>query len=281
MKKSTANTNAVNVSVSWNTWSFGEQFAMASFFATEGMAVADKLNNKSETQITNYADRHGMQYIAPVKDAVKPKRSITRSRWTDEDDVVLKKMYPTTPAEEIRRHLSGNKSVSAIQNRASKCGIYKEGRGPLRNWSFEEYVIINAYYPTEGLDVAKRLKDRTPVAIAQYAAKCGIKSNTKKKWYITEAEKQIFIELRDKGAKYCANLTNRSLTTVYRWFKILDGVQRPAKHYNHWTDADIAFLCENYGKMPVAEIAKALGRSKQAIYSYVNKLNVTKKAIAA
>lgn len=259
-------------------WTYSEMYIMSAMYPTDGMAVAKLLTEKTPSQIKRYAAKHGLKYTSPTKNET-PVAPITRSRWTKKDDEILAKNYPTRDVEEIRQMLSGTHTACAIRMRAHQNGIYKEGRRRPKPWTFEEYVIVNAYYPTEGKAAAARLERRTERDVMQFAARMKLKSNVARgRKGVTPAEMKIFKEFRDKGAKYCAKLTGRSLPTVYKYFKVIDSME-PDNTATTWNAADVQYLTINYNVMPTQEIAKTLNRTEKAIRNKAADMGLKKKTV--
>lgn len=268
---------ATTSTINSKDWSYGEQYIMNGFYSIEGPDIAKRLN-KTKSQVKRYASKRGLKYNNPNKKTTSKRTPVTRSRWTKQDDEILAKNYPTCEVEDIRKMLSGTHTVCAIRQRANKNGIYKEGRRRPKAWTFEEFVIVSAFYPTEGKKVVSRLKNRTVSDVMQYAARNGIKSKAFRGTHITDAELKIFIEFKDKGAKYCAGLTGRSLTTIYKWFKAIDKME-PSNTATTWNDADMAYLTTNYTIESTPTIAKKLNRTQKAIRNKASAMGLKKSIV--
>lgn len=260
-------------------WTYSEQYAMANYYASEGTDITARLNGKTKAQVKRYASRMGLRYINPMKKNTVPTRSITitRNYWSLRDDEILAAQYPTRTAEDIRQMLNGKHTACAIRQRANKNGIYKKNRRRPNPWTFEEFVIISAFYPTEGKNVVRRLKNRTMRDVMQFAARKGIRSMAARGNHVTEVEMKIFAEFKDKGAKYCANLTGRSLSTVRKWIKVIEAME-PSNTATTWSESDTEYLAANYVIESTEALAKKLNRTEKAIRNKASAMGLSKKS---
>lgn len=92
--------------------------------------------------------------------------------WTPEEDVIIKKYYPTEGAKGVALRL--NRGEQAIMTRAYKLGIKKE------LWSQKELDILEEYYSSIGTDIVKFLPNKSRSQIQSKAQSLKIKSNSKK-----------------------------------------------------------------------------------------------------
>jgi len=69
-----------------------------------------------------------------------------KNHWTDEQDAILRDLYPTTCRSELERRLGH--SYNSLKGRASALGIKRlRTEQPLRSWTLEELYIIRRLYP--------------------------------------------------------------------------------------------------------------------------------------
>lgn len=96
------------------------------------------------------------------------------SKWTEEENNVLRKYYGNLSIKEIHNKYLLNRSEVSIQKRAQILGITYKEKSPI--WSNEEIEILEKYYPIEGLKVENRLKGRTRNSILKQVSKRKIKA---------------------------------------------------------------------------------------------------------
>lgn len=107
----------------------------------------------------------------------------------------------------------------------------------------------------------------------------------------TKDDQRVLQKMVNDGATYeeIAAALGRTVDAVV-WFKrrYLAGAKRTFinndntpkaayKHrgfYNYWTDVEIDYLIENYGRMPTAEIATNLARTEPAVYQEAYRLGL-------
>ena len=94
------------------------------------------------------------------------------SRWTEEEDAILKEYYPTE-RETVHLRLPG-RTASACQRRAvgMKLGLQDPS---ITSWTEEEDQIMREYYPKEGGRVQMRLTKRTKGACKTRAKVLGLR----------------------------------------------------------------------------------------------------------
>lgn len=186
------------------------------------------------------------------RDIVKAIRDIKEyktGRWTEEEDKILRKYYPTEGKRCESRFSRSRDSAS----RANFLNIPGPGHN---NWTPEDIAIIKEYYEIEGLAVRDRLSDYGKSKdISSCAYSLGLKPpNSKDKlkindWEVTFVDENINIYCANDLLKMLNNLrleknlprrTREGLNTIARRIK---------KHFiriNNWTPEEDKILYDNY-----------------------------------
>lgn len=126
-------------------WSGKEVEIIKEFFPQGGARlVIEKGVNRSVREIGAKASNMGI------------KVSRGRNYWTEEEEEILRKYYPTEGIN-VAARLEGRDELN-IRNKVR----YMKLNGPTNKWSDEEVEILKKYYPTEGRKVVERLPNKTP-----------------------------------------------------------------------------------------------------------------------
>lgn len=108
------------------------------------------------------------------------------TRWSAEEDAILREYYPVEGTRVVKR-LPG-RTKAACMWRVRKLGLYFTGdfrkirsrsRKPVKRkdaWTKEEEDVLRRYYFTEGTKVYLRLNSRTRDACKARAEKLGLKT---------------------------------------------------------------------------------------------------------
>jgi len=96
--------------------------------------------------------------------------------WTDEENEILIRYYPTEEEAVLER--LPNKNKRQLISHVYYLGLYRKyhkKKFEVVKWSVEEDGIIRQYYPEEGIDVIKRLPGRTRNAVKTRASQLRIR----------------------------------------------------------------------------------------------------------
>lgn len=120
-----------------------------------------KKYNISLTSVITYKDKNSSTYEEAIYHIVNHKRK--QQSWTEEEKKIMFKRYPKEGINVIK--LLPNRTPEQIRSYASynkikRIKTYNKGRNGKR-WTDEEVGILQEYYPLEGLEVTKRLKNRS------------------------------------------------------------------------------------------------------------------------
>lgn len=132
------------------------------YYPKEGGLVCHRLPGRTRNACKNRA-----QYIR-----LQRQEEHKFSRWTEEEDAILKEYYPTE-RETVHLRLPG-RTASACQRRAGgmKLGLQDPS---ITSWTEEEDQIMREYYPKEGGRVQMRLTKRTKGACKTRAKALGLR----------------------------------------------------------------------------------------------------------
>lgn len=198
-------------------------------------------------------------------------------RWTDAEEVILRKYYPTegrNVAARLKR-----RSVEQCKRKANYLGLHYTGRGP---WSPEEEEIVRKYYPTEGAKTLKRLPGRTRAALTLRAQELSVRCvrrnrNGTPEW--TEAEeailRQYYPEEGASGVK--KRLPERSLKSCRKHASAL-GVHKNVSNRFFWTPNRDNILRQYWGAITNDKICDILGlMNPEALYRRAKQLGLERQ----
>ena len=143
-------------------WTEDEDNILQEYYPKEGGLVCHRLPGRTRNACKNRA-----QYIL-----LQRQEEHKFSRWTEEEDAILKEYYPTE-RETVHLRLPG-RTASACQRRAGgmKLGLQDPS---ITSWTEEEDQIMREYYPKEGGRVQMRLTKRTKGACKTRAKALGLR----------------------------------------------------------------------------------------------------------
>lgn len=107
-----------------------------------------------------YSHRYNISYGEAIEHYIgRSMQKVSRIRWTEEEDKVLRDRYCTDGAniEELKHH-----STRSIQQRAQKLGLSKLGSD---EWTKEEIDILRREYPVKGCNIPELMGRRSKASI--------------------------------------------------------------------------------------------------------------------
>lgn len=162
-------------------------------YSKMGSSIQKYLPNKSKSAIMTKANILGLSYI---------------DKWTNEEDEILKTNYCSKTINEVIDILKSNGFVRNRDSILGRCKIL--GLKKIILWTKEEEDILMKYYPIEGVDVFKRLSNRTKSQCLTKAHNLGLKSDKRNSDWSDE-EKDILLKFYQlEGSKVSCRLSNRS-----------------------------------------------------------------------
>lgn len=162
-------------------------------YSKMGSGIQKYLPNKSKSAIMTKANILGLSYI---------------DKWTNEEDEILKTNYCSKTIDEVISILKLNGFMRNRDSILGRCKIL--GLKKIILWTKEEENILIKYYPVEGVDVFKRLPNRTKAQCLTKAHNLGLKSDKRNSDW-SEEEKIILLKFYQlEGSKVSRRLSNRS-----------------------------------------------------------------------
>lgn len=213
-----------------------------------------------------------------MSDKQKPRRPLTKPRWSKEEDDIIRQYY-ATEGSAVYKRMSGRTKAACIL-RAKNIGIVcnKEVRYQRENtWTEEELAILQEYYPIEGRNVSERLPNRT-------ASQCSAKANSMK-IHMLGAKKSHYrwTPEDDETLKRYYPIEGEACFTRFP-YRTYRACRTRAKLFGlaelrlvPWTAEEDRILIENYPTMR-AKVTKLLpGRSQAACCQRACILNIAKR----
>lgn len=157
-------------------WADWELEIIKRYYPTEGIGVKKRLPHRSENQIYGVAWHYG------IKNSSRKKRNANkypRRKYTDSELRYIKRHIQEDGAEAVAEHLQ--RTPCAIRSIVSKMDLLKDSSPGQLPWTREEIAIMKEYFPVEGIQVRKRLENRTDAAIYSEASHLGIAKNKRTK----------------------------------------------------------------------------------------------------
>ena len=192
-------------------------------------------------------------------DRFRPYRTTEWRHWSDEENRILKKMYPSHTAEEIAAFV--DRSSSAIIAQANKLKLKKRWL-----WTDEQCDYLRRFYRKKPCGKLAETLDRTVVAVEAKAIELGIADERGIPW--KKQQVKLLIKHRPTmSLKKLAKLTGHPVKGVEFKARYL-GIKRYAQDRS-WTDRQDNTLKKYYEKMTYKQLADKLGRS---FYSIMNRL---------
>jgi hypothetical protein len=152
----------------------------------------------------------------------------------------------------------------------------------LSRWRLEEEKYLSENWGQVDFSVLMETLNRTEDSIIRKAQRLGLNTLKepdmciKKKW--STGEERILKELYNSISmqEMLSLLPDRTKDSVIKKAKQL-GLSRENRH---WSDEEIMYLEEKWGVIPVENIAKKLGRTKNGILLKAHKIGLREQAIA-
>lgn len=222
-------------------WTEEENNVLREYYPVEGSKVADRLEGRTKAAIMEQARRLGISSKLSSKLSSKYGNC---TKWTDEENEILKKYY-LVERSKVANRLKGRTKV-AVKSQAKRLGLTVPKTG--RKWTKEENELLKEYYPIEGYKVMKRLKGRTKKAVQEQASK--LELNIYNSW--TEKENNILKEYYPiEGYKVIKRLKGRREKAVQAQLVKL-GLVHKSTNNNKSTNNKYKYVYKNLDKYTVA-----------------------------
>lgn len=211
------------------------------------------------------------------------KTSRSHRHWTDAEDEYLEHEYGHAPISEIAREL--NRSAGAIKYRVSELRLKGSPRLESvynRRWTNSEIEYLEHAYGREQTSKIAQELNRTESAICSQARELRLPSAKRKvtlrgrRW--TDAELQYLKEAygRKPLSEIARELDRTGEAIRKRAQQLHLHHALDAKHVasRQWTDDEIQYIKDVYGRTPASEIAQKLDRTEASIRAKAFKLQL-------
>lgn len=185
--------------------------------------------------------------------------------WTQEEDDLIRKYYPTEGLETYKRF--ENRTSNQVRHRASQLGI----RSLRDGWTPEEDEILKKYYPIEGSKVANRLRYRTANGCTRRAENLGIRFEINS-WTL-EDDEIIRKYYPTEGCKMVDRIPNHSPEAVKGRANVLK-VKFTGKQDNAWTPEEDKILKQYYPTEGKFVYKRLPNRTERGCEARARKLNL-------
>ena len=212
--------------------------------------------NRTHHSIANMARILGLH--KEFDDKFRPYRAIERRLWSDEENRILKKMYPSHTAEEISPLI--DRTSTAIIAQANKLKLKKRWL-----WTNQQCDYLRRFYQKKSCTELAQKFGRTVAAVEARALELGIADTRGVAW--TKRHVKMLIKYRPTmSLKELAKRTGHPVKAVEA--KALGlGIKRYPDR--NWTEGEDRTLKKYYARMTQKKLADKLGRS---FYSVINRL---------
>lgn len=190
--------------------------------------------------------------------------------WTDQENLFLKKYYPTKGCNYVANKLG--KKRSSVYTKASKLGINVVINTSPNAYLPREIIFIKKYYPLKGSHYVAKMLGRSPAAIRRKARELRVERQNLIEWSAEEIEylKKWYYKKRPSEI---ARRLKRSTAAVLVRARMLGLFKR---FYRKWTDDEEQYLIKNFRTMTHKQIAKYLNRSTRSVQHKASKLKLIK-----
>ena len=189
---------------------------------------------------------------------------VSHTRWTPEEDDVIRNNYPTLGIKKCAELLPG-RSPGSVHCRAVRLGVWSDAH----YWSGEEDRIIREFYPRLGaIECSNLLHSRTPESIRMRAQLLKVK-RVSTVW--TKEEDDIIIEHYPTLGTDCIKLLpNRTKKGIHDRASSL-GVKFIK---NTWTEEEDNIIREYYPSIGIKCLDMLPNRNKNAVISRASVLGI-------
>lgn len=224
--------------------------------------------------------------------ATASKRAVRRP-WTEEEDAVLRRRYPNEGPLTLSRTrpFKGKRTLRQLQGRAEQLQLlYRPGGAPssgrLTQWKRHEDAVLQAHYADRGPAwiMNNRLPGRSQKAIIKRANQLGLAHSPAmshapgQPWTAAEvAAIEAYCTGFDGSHTPLPKLPGRSAKAVAAKVASFRKGRGTSKVIRPWAPTEDAHLLSHYPTLGAESCAKALGRSRAAVYNRANTLGLVGK----
>ncbi|GAB4287711.1 MAG: hypothetical protein Kow0098_04650 [Ignavibacteriaceae bacterium] len=238
-------------------WTEEELKILKKFYRKRGAQYVAKFVEHSADTVMNKAASLGIRYG-------------NLHKWEKWEDNYLKRHYSDRKISSIAKTLK--RSERSVIHRAGFL-LLTGSRAP--GWSEKELTTLKRLYPNRNysLEQIAKLLNRTAVSVRIKAVRLGLsRGDHYHRW--TKQEHNYFI--RNVGKKTHQEIADHLGIEKY---KVSQYAQRNNIRIRFkmpaWTEEEVAFLRNNYNRMPFANICSKLNRSVYAVKNKASRLGIT------
>lgn len=197
----------------------------------------------------------------------------TRSgkHWTDEENLFLKKYYPTKGCIYVANKLG--KKRSSVYRRAAKLGIIVVINASPNAYLPRDIILIKKYYPLRGGHYVAKMLGRSPAAIHRKASELRVERQSLVEWSTEEIEylKKWYYKKRPSEIAHRLKRSTGSVLVRARMLGLFK------KFFRKWTDDEEHFLKKYFLNMTYKQIGKHLNRTTRSVQHHASKMKLVKK----
>lgn len=225
-------------------WSRLEDQKLRAYYNRYGIAYCARLLGRSAAAVKIRASRIGIAQLNVV--------------WSARDDAYLRRSHLTRTSRELATKTG--RTVVAVRKRLRDLGLRESNA-----WSPKEMALLKKHYGTMKSAELARLIGRSGGAIRNMASEIGLSTAYRT---ISPDEEMAIVALI--GAEPLATIGERFGILPARVSKIAHdhGIDPELARQSRWSTADDQFLRDNWATMSVPDIARHVGRNRDAVYAH-------------
>lgn len=254
----------------FSSWNDVERKVMFDYYPTIGRNVDALLPNKTYKEISEFVVAYGL------KTTKKPRRGVRTAyvKWTAKKLKKFSKLYLSgKKVSDIAKEFGCTENT--VYKTAGELGISRRKRIVL---SDIQKLIIEEFYPYEGINVAKRLPGIDESRIISYCERHMIyKSKTAHIGNLTQEEYNVIKKYYGIfPVEKIAKIVGKTKRTVEKYIELIEK-ENLANAGNTWTKEDEGYLLTVCNSQPMSkddwvEVSKTLKRTPTAIKKKYYKL---------
>lgn len=182
-------------------------------------------------------------YTKDIVEVLMEIRDSLFGRWTEYEDNLLKEFFKEHPngrgLKDFSSKVLPNRTFLAIKSRVHELALNTEWES--LPFTQEEDDIIRKFYPIEGNDCCKRMKNRTPNSVSQRASKLKVKNDS---YFWTDEDKEIIRKYYPiEGNKIVNRFPGKTIFSI-------KAQARKMKVYSiYWTKEEDELIKQKYSEL--------------------------------
>lgn len=190
--------------------------------------------------------------------------------WTDEEDLFLKKYYPTRGCIYAANELG--RTRSSVYKRAAKLGLKVVVNVSYRAYTPQEIIFIKKNYPLKGSHYVGKMLGRHPSSIRRKARELRVERKNLLEWSAEEVEYLKKWYKKKRPSEIARRLERSTGAVLVRARKL--GLFK--KFMRMWTKDEEHYLIKNFRQMRYKQIGKHLNRTERSVQGKINKMKLIK-----